>query len=223
MKPWDTVISEEEQRAYRAAGFGNPSGIGERPALLIIDCNHGCSDPAVSSMAISMDAEIKNIRRLLDLARAKAIPVVHTTVVYSEEHFRDGGWFIKKVPTLEALRPGSKESQIVPELAPRAGELVLEKRFPSGFYGTSLHSYLTTCQVDTVIVTGDSTSGCVRATVVDGMSHGFRAVVPIEAVADRSQAAHDQALFDMGHKYADVVPLADVVAQLERVRSGTPA
>ena len=81
-------------------------------------------------MAIAMDEEIRNIRRLLDVARGKQFPVVHTTVVYTEEHFRDGGWFIKKIPSLEVLRPGSKESQIVPELAPRSGELVLEKRFP---------------------------------------------------------------------------------------------
>jgi len=152
----------EAERYYASIGFSRRTGFGERPALLVIDCTHGCSDPSVSSMAIAMDDEIRNIRRLLDVARSKQCPVVHTTIVYTDEHFRDGGWFIKKIPSLEALRPGAKESQIVPELAPRSGELVIEKRFPSGFYGTSLHSYLTTCRVDTVIVTGDSTSGCVR-------------------------------------------------------------
>jgi maleamate amidohydrolase len=207
----------EAEKYYSSIGFSHRTGFGDRPALLIIDCNHGCSDPAVSSMAISMDAEIKNIRRLLDLARAKAIPVVHTTVVYTDEHFRDGGWFIKKIPTLEALRPGSKESQIVPELAPRAGELVLEKRFPSGFYGTNLHSYLTTCQVDTVIVTGDSTSGCVRATVVDAVSSGFRVVIPRQCVADRVELTHVVNLFDMDAKYGDVMDVDDVVKALERV------
>jgi maleamate amidohydrolase len=161
---------KEAENYYASIGFSRRTGFGERPALLVIDCNHGCSDPAVSSMAIAMDEEIRNIRRLLDLARAKQFPIVHTTVVYTEEYFRDGGWFVKKIPSLEALRPGSKESQIVPELAPRSGELVIEKRFPSGFYGTNLHSYLTTCRVDTVVVTGDSTSGCVRATVVDAVS-----------------------------------------------------
>jgi nicotinamidase-related amidase len=168
-------------------------------------------------MAIAMDEEIRNIRRLLDLARAKHFPVVHTTVVYTEEHFRDGGWFIKKVPSLEALRPGSKESQIVPELAPRAGELVLEKRFPSGFYGTSLHSYLTTCGVDTVVVTGDSTSGCVRATVVDAVSSGFRVVIPRQCVADRVPLTHVVNLFDMDAKYGDVMDVGDVLAALERI------
>jgi maleamate amidohydrolase len=207
----------EAEKYYSSIGFSRRTGFGERPALLIIDCNHGCSDPAVSPMAISMDAEIRNIRRLLDAARAKGFPVVHTTVVYTDEFFRDGGWFIKKIPTLEVLRPGSKEAQIVPELAPRPGELVIEKRFPSGFYGTNLHSYLTACQVDTVIVTGDSTSGCVRATVVDAVSSGFRVVIPRQCVADRVELTHVVNLFDMDAKYGDVMDVDDVLETLERM------
>jgi maleamate amidohydrolase len=209
----------EAEKYYSSIGFSRRTGFGERPALLIIDCNHGCSDPAVSPMAISMDAEIRNIRRLLDASRTKGFPVVHTTVVYTDEFFRDGGWFIKKIPTLEVLRPGSKEAQIVPELAPRPGELVIEKRFPSGFYGTNLHSYLTACQVDTVIVTGDSTSGCVRATVVDAVSSGFRVVIPRQCVADRVELTHVVNLFDMDAKYGDVMDVDDVLKTLER----TPA
>ena len=100
----------EAERYYASIGFSRRTGFGERPALLVIDCNHGCSDPAVSSMAIAMDEEIRNIRRLLDLARAKQFPVVHTTVVYTEEHFRDGGWFVKKIPSLEALRDETDET-----------------------------------------------------------------------------------------------------------------
>ena len=208
---------EEAQKLYATLGFGARTGFGRRPALLIIDCNHGCADPSVSPMAIAMDAEIKNIRRLLDVARAKRMPVVHTTVVYTEEQFRDGGWFIKKIPTLEVLRPGSKEAQIVPELAPRAGELVLEKRFPSGFYGTNLHSYLTRCEVDTVVVTGNSTSGCVRATVIDAVSAGFRVVIPRQCVADRVALSHLVNLFDMDAKYGDVMDVDHVLSHLQSI------
>jgi nicotinamidase-related amidase len=208
---------EDAERYYQDIGFSRRVGFGERPALLIIDCNHGCADPAVSPIGIAMDAEIENIRRLLDLCRAKGFPVVHTTVVYTDEFLRDGGWFVKKLPALEALRPGSKEVEIVPALEPRPGELVLEKRFPSGFYGTNLHSYLTTCQVDTVVVTGDSTSGCVRATVVDAVSSGFRVIVPRQCVADRVPLTHLVNLFDMDSKYADVMDLDDVAAVLERI------
>lgn len=208
---------KEAERYYQGIGFSRRVGFGDSPALLIIDCNHGCSDPAISPIGIAMDEEIKQIRRLLDLARGKRFPVVHTTVVYSDEFFRDGGWFVKKLPVLECLRPGAKEVQIVPELAPRQGELVIEKRFPSGFYGTNLHSYLTACRVDTVIVTGDSTSGCVRATVVDAVSSGFRVIVPRQCVADRVPLTHLVNLFDMDSKYADVMDVEDVVAALTRI------
>ena len=205
----------EAEKFYEAIGFGARVGFGRSPALLIIDCNHGCADSSVSPMGIAMDAEIQNIRRLLDGARAKGLPVVHTTVVYTEEQFRDGGWFIKKIPSLEVLRPGSKEAQIVPALAPRSGELVIEKRFPSGFYGTNLHSYLTRCEVDTVIVTGNSTSGCVRATVVDAVSAGFRVIIPRQCVADRVPLSHAVNLFDMDSKYGDVMDVDDVLTHLQ--------
>lgn len=207
----------EAEKFYATIGFGARVGFGRRPGLLIIDCNHGCADPSVSPMGIAMDAEIKNIRRLLDVARAKRLPVVHTTVVYSEEQFRDGGWFVKKVPSLEVLRPGSKEAQIVPELAPRSGELVLEKRFPSGFSGTILHSYLTRCEVDTVVVTGNSTSGCVRATVIDAVSAGFRVIIPRQCVADRVPLSHVVNLFDMDAKYGDVMDVDDVLSHLQSI------
>jgi maleamate amidohydrolase len=110
----------------------------------------------------------------------------------------------------------------VPELAPRPGELVLEKRFPSGFYGTSLHSYLTACQADTVIVTGNSTSGCVRATAVDAVSAGFRVIVPRQCVADRVPLSHLVNLFDIDAKYGDVMDLEDLLGALERIPAGKP-
>lgn len=204
----------EAEKFYAAIGFGARVGFGRHPALLIIDCNHACADPSVSPMGIAMDAEIRNIRRLLDVARAKELPVVHTTVVYTEEQFRDGGWFVKKVPSLEVLRPGSKEAQIVPELAPRPGELVLEKRFPSGFSGTILHSYLTRCAVDTVVITGNSTSGCVRATAIDAVSAGLRVIVPRQCVADRVPLSHLVNLFDIDAKYGDVMDVDAVLTHL---------
>ena len=138
-------------------------------------------------------------------------------MVYSEEQFRDGGWFVKKIPSLEVLRPGSKEAQIIPELAPRSGELVIEKRFPSGFSGTTLHAYLTRCEVDTVIVTGNSTSGCMRATVIDAVSAGFRVIIPRQGVADRVALSHLVNLFGMDAKYGDVMDVDDVLRQLQSI------
>src|SRR5262249_44059960 len=126
---------KDAEKYYASIGFSRRTGFGERPALLIIDCNHGCSDPAVSPMAISMDAEIKNIRRLLDLARSKGFPVVHTTVVYTDERFRDGGGFIKKVPGLGVARPGPQESSDGPRVAPRRGRAGAGNALPLRFLG----------------------------------------------------------------------------------------
>ena len=151
---------------------------------------------------------------VLRAARAAGVPVAYTVCAY-EADLSDAGPFGVKCPGLAACTRGTAGCEVDDLVAPAAGEPVLEKTQPSGFFGTDLAERLRAQGVDTVVVCGTTTSGCVRATVVDGMSHGFRAVVPIEAVADRSQAAHDQALFDMGHKYADVVPVADVVAQLD--------
>ena len=207
----------DAEQYYNNIGFANRVGFGDKPALLVIDCNHGCADPSISPIGIAMDEEIAQIRRLLDLARAKDFPVVHTTVVYSEGQFRDGGWFIKKVPALEVLRPDTKEVQIVPELAPQPGELVIEKRFPSGFYGTNMHSYLTRCGIDTVVITGNSTSGCVRATAIDAVSAGFRVIVPRQCVADRVHMSHLVNLFDIDSKYGDVMDVDDVIAALQQL------
>jgi maleamate amidohydrolase len=203
---------------YAQIGFSRRTGFGERPALLVVDMNHGCADPSVSPIAIAMDEEIGHIARLLALARDVGAPVVFTTVVYRDDQLRDGGWFVRKIPALEALRPGTKAVEIVPALAPRAGELLLEKQYASAFFGTGLASYLAACGVDTVVVTGNSTSGCVRATVVDAVSSGFRVVVPRQCVADRVPLTHVVNLFDMDSKYADVVEVADVVVALEKIR-----
>ena len=200
---------------YTRIGFAGRVGFGMRPALVVIDCNHACANPALSPIGIAMDAEIRNIRRLLDRVRAKRFPVVHTTVVVEDGQLRDAGWFVTKVPAMAAMRPGTKLVEFLPEVAPVPGEVVLEKRFPSAFYGTILHSYLTRCGVDTVVVTGNSTSGCVRATVVDAVSAGFRVVIPRQCVADRVPLSHVVNLFDMDAKYGDVMEIDEVLAAID--------
>jgi maleamate amidohydrolase len=208
---------------YQRIGFAGRVGFGRKPALVVIDCNHACANPALSPIGIAMDEEIRNIRRLLDRVRAKRFPVVHTTVVVADGESRDAGWFAAKVPAIAAMRPGTKLVEFVPEVAPAPGELVLEKRFPSAFYGTVLHAYLTRCGVDTVLVTGNTTSGCVRATVVDAVSAGFRVVIPRQCVADRIPLSHVVNLFDMDSKYGDVMELDEVLTTLEALPPAEPA
>jgi nicotinamidase-related amidase len=207
---------------YARIGFAGRVGFGQRPALVIVDCNHASADPSMSPIGIAMDEELRNIRRLLDRVRSKRFPVVHTTVVIEDADLRDAGWFVKKVPAMAAMRPGSKLVEILPEVAPAPGEVVLAKRFPSAFYGTVLHAYLTRCGVDTVVVTGNSTSGCVRATVVDAVSAGFRVIIPRQCVADRAPLSHEVNLFDMDGKYGDVMELDDVLTAVDALPPAAP-
>jgi nicotinamidase-related amidase len=207
---------------YARIGFAGRVGFGRRPAVVVIDCIHACANPALSPIGIAMDEELRSIRRLLDRMRAKRFPVVHTTVVIQDGALRDAGWFAVKVPAMASMRPGSKLVEFLPEVAPVPGEVVLEKRFPSAFYGTVLQSYLTRCGVDTLIVTGNSTSGCVRATVIDAVSGGFRVIVPRECVADRVPLSHAVILFDMDSKYGDVMELDAVLAAVDALPASEP-
>ena len=196
-------MTHKMQDANSAKGFGQPLGIGSHPALVIVDMIQGFTSPA-SPLGSLMDDTVMQIRNLLDTARDNGLPIFFTTVVYHDSDFKDGGWFVKKVPALRILTPDSSWVQIDERLPYHKSE-VLEKRYASAFFGTALHERLQQQGVDTLIVTGCTTSGCIRATVVDAMQYGYRPVVAEEAVADRNQAAHQQNLTDISLKYGDVV------------------
>jgi maleamate amidohydrolase len=198
----------------RHDGFHGRTGFGLRPALLVIDVNVGFTDPE-SPLACDLEGVVVAIQRLLGEARAARLPVVYTTVSYDEGDRLAAAAFIDKIPALLTLEAGSRWVQIDPRIAPLPDEPVLNKLFASAFFGTPLSSLLTAAGCDGVIVTGASTSGCVRATVVDALQHGFRPVVPREAVGDRNPAAHEANLYDIDTKYGDVVSLDEVVAHLE--------
>jgi maleamate amidohydrolase len=198
----------------RHDGFHGRAGFGLRPALLVIDVNVGFTDPE-SPLACDLEGVVVAIQRLLGEARAARLPVVYTTVSYDERDRLAAAAFIDKIPALLTLEAGSRWVEIDPRIAPLPDEPVLNKLFASAFFGTPLSSLLTAAGCDGVIVTGASTSGCVRATVVDALQHGFRPVVPREAVGDRNPAAHDANLYDIDTKYGDVVSLDEVIAHLE--------
>ena len=198
----------------RHDGFHGRTGFGLRPALLVIDVNVGFTDPE-SPLACGLEGVVVAIQRLLGEARAAGLPVVYTTVSYDKGDRLAAAAFIDKIPALLTLEAGSRWVEIDPRIAPLPDEPVLNKLFASAFFGTPLSSLLTAAGCDGVIVTGASTSGCVRATVVDALQHGFRPVVPREAVGDRNPAAHDANLYDIDTKYGDVVSLDEVIAHLE--------
>ena len=200
----------------RHPGFHGRAGFGQRPALVVVDMNVGFTDPA-SPLVCDLESVVEAIRRLLGEARRAGIPVVFTTVSYSEGDKVTAQAFLDKIPALLTLEAGGRWVEIDPRLAPLPGEPVLNKLFASAFFGTPLQAFLTAAGCDSLIVTGASTSGCVRATVVDALQHGFRPVVPREAVGDRNPAAHEANLYDMDTKYADVVSVAEVLEHLEEV------
>jgi len=197
-------------------GFHGRAGFGRKPALLVIDVNVGFTDPA-SPLVCDLEDVVAAIRRLLDEFRRAELPVVYTTVSYDEGGKVAAAAFIDKIPALLALEAGSRWVEIDPRIAPLPSEPVLNKLFASAFYGTPLSSLLASAGCDSVVVTGASTSGCVRATAVDAIQHGYRPAVPREAVGDRNQAAHEANLYDIDTKYGDVVSVDDVIAHLEEL------
>ena len=187
-------------------------GLGHRPALVLVDMIRGFTDPACP-LGSDADDVVQANQQLLAVFRQQGWPVFFTTVIY---HSPDQAkLFRHRVPALNVLTPGSDWVQIDPRLARRGDEPVIEKQWASGFFATDLHAQLTAVQADSLVVTGLTTSGCVRATVTDALQHDYRVLVPREAVGDRNPKAHQANLFDMNAKYADVQSLSEVLLQLE--------
>lgn len=201
---------------YEKQGFGNRSGFGRAVALVTVDFVNGFNDPALFGGGNIGDA-IEATRGLLAFARKTGIPVAHTRVVYAEDG-SDAGVFCLKAPGLKILTEQAHASQIVSELTPVPGEYIIRKTQPSAFFNTSLAAWLTHRGVDTLLVTGCTTSGCVRATVIDSMSSNFRTIVVTDCVGDRAMGPHEANLFDMGQKYADLMTSAEVMAALAERR-----
>lgn len=222
--PWDGIISEEEKRAYRAAGFGRRTGLGVRPALLIIDVQYRTvgSTPKPFWQAIEEFPTacgkvgwnaVAQIARLLTLFRERDWPVLYPYVSPKESF--DKGRLADKVPAIMSI--ASNGYNFVAEVAPRASDILLPKKHPSAFFGTPLASYLIEAGADTLVVTGCTTSGCVRGSVVDAFAFNFRVAVPHDAVYDRSATSHAVNLFDMSEKYADVSSTDDLLLELAKL------
>ena len=219
-------MSDPEARTiYESARLGQSVELGEHPVVLVVDFNCGFTDPACS-IGADMTAEVEATRRILDAARADGHPVVFTTIGY-EPNLKDAGIWLQKIPGLGQLKIGERWVELDPRLGRREEETVVLKKGPSAFFGTNLVSILVSLGVDTVILCGATTSGCIRATAVDLLQYGFPTIVPRECVADRARAPHEANLFDIQAKYADVVPVEAAFSYIERVsgrdREQTPA
>lgn len=231
-RPWDEFLTERDRAVFARSGYGTRAGFGERPVVVVVDVTYNfCGDrpePVLESVERWRNScgeeaweAVGQIRTLVDAAHAARVPVIFTTGMdYRPDGFDAGRWADKNDRVGEAVRDGDGERRrrigntVVEPLAPEPRDIVLAKSKPSAFFGTLLTSHLTALRADSLIVCGTTTSGCVRATVVDAFSYNYRVSVVEECTFDRGQASHAMNLFDMNQKYADVVSLRETVDHL---------
>ena len=231
--PWDDVLGEVDRTVFETAGWGRRAGFGARPAIVVIDVNYNVAgagpEPVLESIrkwryACGPEAwtrSIPAIVQILEVARRKRLPVIYTTNPRRPDGFDLGVWNDKSYRSADVVDVlGHKGNEIVAEVAPEDGDIFIEKRKPSAFFGTPLMSHLTMLRADSLILFGSTTSGCVRATAVDGVSFDLRVTIPHEACFDRSQLSHKVALMDVHMKYCDVTDTADVLENLESLPPG---
>lgn len=228
---WDKYLTERDREVFSASGWAQRIGFGKRPALLVVDVNINFvgeePEPVTESIKrwpMSCGQEgwfaMAVIVKLLNASRDKGIPVIYTTFAWRNDGFDFGGWAWKNSRAMENERLLIRGNEISPEIAPQSTDIVVIKKKPSSFFGTPLMSYLTDLRVDSLIVTGTTTSGCVRATVFDGFSNNLRCTVVEDACFDRSEISHAINLFDMNAKAADVVPSEEVLAYIKKLPDG---
>lgn len=231
---WDRFLTARDKEVFAAAGYAQPQGFGKRPAVVVIDVNyHFCGDrpePILESIkrwpnSCGEDAwiAVDHIKGIVEAARGKGVPVIYTTGGFRADGWDFGSWLWKtsrSKETFSSVRRNLNGDDIVAPIAPAPRDIVIPKLKPSAFHGTPLKSYLNLLQADSVIVCGTTTSGCVRATVIDAFSDNFRVAIAEEGCFDRSQASHAVNLMDMNAKYADVRPAAEIVAYVNGLPDG---
>ena len=206
---------EEDRKFFASRGFGGRIGFGDRAALLVIDYMKAFTDPSMP-FGSNLDKEIADTNRLIDEAHEHSIPVIFSVVWYDEDGFKDAGFWALKQGGVSTLKAGTPGVELDARLHRKPTDIVLLKKYASCFYGTDIVARLNSRQVNTLIVTGCTTSGCVRATAVDALQNGYRPIIAKEAVGDRSVAAHEQSLFDLDQKYGDVMSVDEIIGEIRK-------
>lgn len=227
MATWDDILTERDKQVFALSGYGKRAGFGQRPAVLVIDVNYNFvgdrREPILESVKRFRNScgeegwvGVDNIKVLLGEARSKRLPIFYTTGHGEEGSVAFGRWHGKNSRGTEDFSDEARKgNEIVAEIAPQKGEVIVRKQKPSAFFGTPLISMLNEVHADTVLVAGTTTSGCVRASVIDAFSYNFTVSVVEECTFDRGQASHKINLFDMNMKYADVVSLSEAVEYIK--------
>ena len=234
---WDNFLTDRDKEVFEAAGYAQPAGMGARPAVVVIDVNYHFTgdknEPILDSIkkwpnSCGEDAWIAlpYIKRLLDSARTKGVPVVYTTANFRADGWDRGSWDWKNARTgdwrvdAEVRQTNLDGDTINHEIEPQPQDIVIEKLKPSAFHGTPLNSFLNNLSVDTVILVGTTTSGCVRASALDAFSENYHVTLAEEGCFDRSQASHAINLCDMNAKYADVISTDQVIEYIDSLEDG---
>jgi maleamate amidohydrolase len=231
MAIWDDILTERDKEVFAKSGYGKKAGFGARPVVLVIDMNYNFvgdkPEPILKSIERFRNScgeegwqGVHHIRELLDAARKKHLPTFYTTGHEGGSSVAYGRWHSKNSRGAEDIgNQWAKGNDIVAEIAPQAGDVLVRKQKPSAFFGTPLMSMINMLRADTVLVTGCTTGGCVRASVIDAFSYNFKVSVVEECVFDRGQASHKVNLFDMNMKYADVVSLKETLQYIDGLSS----
>ena len=198
---------------YSAAGFAGTLTPGARPAVILIDFARAYFDRECGLYA-GVEAERATAATLAETARTAGVPLLFTRVEYRTP--ADGGHFYRKVPALKAFDTGNPLAEFTPELSPKTGDIVITKQYPSAFFGTDLAERLKALRIDTLLIAGLSTSGCVRATALDALCYGFVPLVVEDACGDRDRGIHDATIFDLRNKYAEIWKASEALSYLQR-------
>ncbi|MEH7547986.1 MULTISPECIES: isochorismatase family protein [Bacillaceae] len=204
------VHQQGDEDLYKERGFGKLLGFGKKPGLIVVDMIEGFTDPSMP-MGSDLTPQINKVNALLKIIRNKDLPVFFTTISYDDDTFADSGLWYQKMEGLKTLKAGTSAVNVDPRLDFRYGDGLIVKKYASAFFGTDLIARLNAQNVDTVIIVGCTTCGCVRATAVDALQYGYRPIVVEDAVGDRSLASHEQSLIDMRQKYADVLTTEEII------------
>jgi len=214
------IPSNDLEKNYRGI-FDGRIGFGRSPAVIVVDFINAYVTEGSPFFAPGVVSAVRESAPLLKAARERKVPIVYTRVVVRPDAY-DGGAWVRKVPAIRSLVEGNPMADIVPELPPATEDVIINKQFASAFFGTSLAPMLWSHGIDTLIIAGCSTSGCVRATAVDGIQHGFHVIVPRECVGDRHPGPHEANLFDINGKYGDVVSRDEVIQYFANLPSTAP-
>jgi nicotinamidase-related amidase len=206
-------LSQNDKIFFKERGFGKKLGFGKQACLIVVDMIVGFTDQSMP-MGYELSSQIKKINRIIEVSRSINIPIMFTTISYSDSTIEKSNIWSQKMKGLTTLKSGTRAIEVDPRLDFRSSDDLIIKKYASAFFGSDLITRMNTVNADTLIVTGCTTSGCVRATVVDAVQYGYRPIVVEDAVGDRSENSHNQSIFDMEQKYADVISTKELLESL---------